>query len=210
MVINLELALCQCFPEIFQQLLFVQFCFVKRIVVIRNCLLVGIASGVRSHFCPVETAFNLEVLIYIGIHAHAQVKSAGRAGIITKIRGGLIHHLFIMFSVTAINQKSICLQTAGKAAGLTEQYTDQVGNPAKDCVAILPAVPLVDDMEMIDIHQDRIHGYFFITQVILLGVTVKIFPVIESCKRILFCRLDQLPVFCQFNGAFYPGHDDFR
>ena len=211
LVINLELSLGQRFPEVIQQLVFIQFLFVKLIIIIGYGLFIRVASGIGSHLRPVEAAFNVDAFIYIGVYAHAQVNPVAVCdGTVIKTRGGLLHHFLIMLAVAAIDQKGVGFQAAGEAAGFAEQQTDQVGNVAKDGIAVLLAVPLVDDMEMVDVHQDGIHGNLFITQIELLGVTEKILPVVEPGKGILFRRLDQFPVFCQFDGTFYPGQDNFR
>ena len=131
-----------------------------------------------------------------------------------EIFGSLLHQFFIIFAiliVTAVNQKGIRFRTAGiTAAALCDHAADHFGDAAENFVAILLAVTFVDDMKLIDVHKDSVHGELFIAPVKLVGIAEKVFPVVEACERIFFRRLNQYAVFEQFYGTFYPGKDDFR
>ena len=207
LVIHLELTLRQRVLKILQQPVGQYFALVQFGIIKRNCLFVCVAAQVGSHFGPVKAALYINCLIDVLIHADAQPDVV--AGVVfIQIDGSIFQQFVIVQPLAAIYKESIGFQTAGEPPCLFYHRANLFRRAPEDQISVFFSVPFIDDMEMVDIDEERVHGEILIAFCKLSRIAEKIFAGVQFCYRISFGRLDQFAVFGQFNGTLDTRQDN--
>ena len=108
---------------------------------------------------------------------------------------GVLQDRFIILPVRAIYKKGIRLSPADDAAGIRDHFPHTLADAPQHSVTVIRAEALIDHMEMIHVHDDRVHLQSGMVLVELLGIAVEIFPVIKSGQGIALGMIDDLTVF---------------
>ena len=117
------------------------------------------------------------------------------------------HDLGIVLPMGAVDHEGIGVQTADDAAGVLHHFAQMGADPPEHLVAVGAAVALVDHVEMVDVHQDRVHLQILVELVELLGVAVEELLVVEARQFVAFCGLDDVLVLGQLDDALNSGQD---
>ena len=107
----------------------------------------------------------------------------------------------------AVDHEGICFPPADDSAIRPDDLPDFLSDSPEHFITITSAIAFIDHMEVIDIHDNGVHGRIFMMLVILLSIPVKILTVIKTCQLIPLCGLDDIPVFRKFYGPAHAGLD---
>ena len=80
-----------------------------------------------------------------------------------------------------------------------------LADAAQQLVGIGSAVALVDDVEAVDVHHDRVHGRALVVLVKAGNVIIEVFPVEQPGQRVALGGADDLPVLGKLDDAADPG-----
>ena len=179
----------------------------QAVVILPDIVCIIPLHDIGRHLGPIEPPLHIDTLVNIGIHPHAQPDPAFSGAFVRQKDRRLVQDLAIILSVRTVDHKRVRIPAADDPAGVLHHFTHLLADLAQDLVSVGSSVPLVDDMEMVDIQNNGIHIYIRMILVELFRIAVEIFPVVQSGQRIPFRRLDDIPVFIKFDRTLYAGQD---
>ena len=204
---NTELLFLDGTVEILDQLLGIQLALVQRRVILSDGAGEAVAHGIRGDLRPVKATFDVKAFVHRGIHAHTQTNAAGDAAVLRQADRGFVQDRFIVLAVGAVDHEDVRLTAADDAARVPHRFPQAFTDAAQHLVAIGVAEAFVDHVEVVDVHNDRVHLHVPMMLVELLGIAVKVFAVIQPRQRIPLGGLDDVAVLAQFDGAPGAGQD---
>ena len=204
LVVDHELLFFDGLREVQQQLLGVDLVLVQLVVVDGHGAGVAVAHGVRGQLGPVEPLVHVQGLVHVGIDAHAQVHPAVHAA------AGVLEDLVVVLPMGTVDQERVALPPTDDAAVGVHVVRDAPADPAQHVVAVGLAVPLVDHVEVADVHQDGVHGQVLVVGVVLLGVTEEELLVVQAGELVALGGADDVAVFGELDGMADPGQQRVR
>ena len=116
----------------------------------------------------------------------------------------------MILPVRAVDQESICLAPADDSPGALYDAAQLLADAPQDFVAIGPPVALIDHVEVIDVHDDRVHGQVLVKLIELLRIAEKEFFVVESGQRVPLCLVDDIAVLRELDRSLHARLDHLR
>ena len=207
LIVHLELSFRDRDREVFDQLLRVDLFLVETVIIDRDILREASSDSVRGQLRPVKTPLDIDVLIDILVDSHPETDPVFTRPIVRQDDGRVVHDLLIVIPMGAVHHKGIGVSSADDSVRIGNDRPHLLSDPSENLVSVGFAVALIDHVEVVDIHNDRIHREILVILVKLLRVTVKVFSVIQSGQLIPFRELDDIPVFRQLDRVQDPGLD---
>ena len=187
----------------------IKFLLIGFVIIVGDGLGIFVPDGTRRLDRPVEPGLDIEILIHVLVEtasdAHVDIAEV-REMAVDRIDHAGVHDL----AVFNVDEEFVCLHAAGDTSRLFPQLLEIIGQMDQDIVARLPAVELIDQMEVVDIQEDRVHDHILVELVELLRVAVEVLLVEQSCQILTFRGLDDASVFVEFDGLLHAGEDDIR
>ena len=208
LVINQELLLFDRSMEAFKKLLFEELRFLQLPVIIDDRTGKAALRCIRSQLGTVEAPLNLDGFVDIGVNAEAEPQPHIPA--VAEIKVRVFKKLFVIVHVRAVQEKCIRFLAARNTAPLLHEFFELPADIAQHRVCAFSSVALIDDMEMVDVHDDGIHFLIPVIQVILVGISIEEFFVVKTGKVVTLRAADDVPVFAELNGPAHTGMDYFR
>ena len=187
--------------KILDQALGVEFPLMEHAVIDADRFCKAAPNSVRSHFCAVKAALDIEILVHILVDSHAEPDAViGRDVPRQSRRGALQNHLPVP-AMGTVDHEGVRLPAADDPAVFLHHLAHLLADPAQDTIPVDRAEALVDHVEMVDVHDDGVHLRLLVVMVKLLGIAVEIFAVVKPCQGVPFCGIDDLSVLREFDRA---------
>ena len=198
--------------EFLQQPLPVQGLPVHLLIIDADCLYRTVFYIVGGHLGAVKALLDLQAPVGGRIDTHpdadAVVRSRIRPVLPAESCGQVFQKRRVILFVGAVDVEGIRAAAAADAPCLPRKSPDLFADVAEHPVSVGSAVQLVDHLEMIDVHIDRIHGDLPVVAVIHIGIADKILKSVELCQALTLCGLDGVAVFQQLDALADAGPDD--
>ena len=114
----------------------------------------------------VKTALDLQRLVHLGVHAHAQPHPVLGHVLAGEALGDLVQDAPVILPVGTVDQEGVRPAAASHASHLPGDLTDPIADPGKHAVAVLLPIALIEHMEMIHVQHNGVHGHFRILLVV--------------------------------------------
>ena len=160
-------------------------------------------DGIGGHFCPVESALDINALIHIGINPHAKPDTVIGQFFSGKPDGGVFEDLLIIRAVGAVDHKSVRLATGDNPSGFLNDLPEFFSDSPEDLIAVSLSVALVEHAEVVYIHHHGIRCRVFMELVKLFGVAEEEFLVVKAGQQVSLGRFQRLSVFMELNGSLH-------
>ena len=178
--------------EVLQQALPKQLRLMHLRVVDANCLLITASYSVCGNLCVVKAAVDLERLVYLRIHAHAQTDPVLRNLLVHEALRRLVQYALVVFGVGAVDKEYVRFATAAHTADLTGYLTDALSDSGEHAVSILLSVALVQHVEVVDVQHDGIHGHIGVMLVVHPNVAQEVVEVKQVRQAVALGGLDDV------------------
>ena len=206
--VDLEAVLLDGGPEILQQLLLVQGRLVQGVVVLGHRLHKAALDAVRGHLGPVEAAVEIQRLVGVGVHAHAQTHPVLARLVAAQALGGGLQQGLIVLPVGAVDEEDVAAPAAADAVRLQDDALHPLADAAENVVAVHAAITLVDHVEVVHIHHHRVHGLVGVMGVVHPHIPAEEVQIVQPRQGIPFGKAQGVAVFRQLNALVHPGQND--
>ena len=211
LVVYLELFLTDGLFEILGQFFREQFLLIHLRVIGCDAFAVVAAQLIRRRLRPVKPLLHAYGFIHVPVNAHPQTDLAGVAVFIFNAFYRKGQHVRIVVAVGTVDHEDIFLPPADDTAGLLHRVTEISAYMLQNLVCTDPAVAVDDQVEPVNVYNERVHRILFVILVVTGRVVIKIFAIVQAGQRVSLRRMDDLPVLRQLNYAADPGeYDPFR
>ncbi len=144
-------------PEIIHEPFREQFLFADLLVVEPDHLLRVPADGVGSHFRPVEAVNHVDGLVHVRVDAHPETDMVVERTVGRQTGGRVIQDASVIRTVRTVDHEDVRFPPADDAAERPDGNQQAVADLPEDRVSESHAETVIDDMEVIDIEDDRVH-----------------------------------------------------
>ena len=122
-------------------------------------------------------------------------------------RRGDVQYRGIIRPMGAVDVEGVRLVAADDAAGILDDVAHALADAPQHLVAVGLAIALVDHVEVVHVDHDGVHGHVLVVHVVLLGVAIEEFLVVQPRQVVPLGGAQYVPVLRQLYGAQHPRQD---
>ena len=153
-------------------------------VVVSYILRIVVPHQIRGGLGPVEALLHAERLVHIRIDAQTKTYPVFLISAVRDPGRGRLQNRGMLVPMRAVDHKGVRCAPAHDAARLLHHFPQIPPDLLKRLIRKQTAVPLVDQMEVVDVQHTGVHRFLLMVLVKGFGVIIKELPVVKACQRV--------------------------